>query len=125
MSARDDDLTLYLPGTVRVPLLNLLLAALDLGDGDQVVERVAADPWGDLDEFRRTVYRPLHGESSVPTPQAAVTEVTIEAKDVARIRGVLDGLSESFAGGVPWVGLSERERAAVTQLIADLQQSGG
>ena len=119
-----DDLNLYVSSAVRDRLLNLLSVSLELGQGASVIDHVGADPWGDLAEFRRCVYDPLHGNRTAPLTEEGLAKVTVPASDVEPLRAVVDGLSESYSGGVPWVTLDERERSAVNELIAALDNRG-
>jgi hypothetical protein len=117
-----DDLSLHLPSGVRESLLNLLSVSLELGPDADVIDHVGVEPWGDLDSFRETVYDPLHGRRAAPRRQH-VTTLTIRAHNLEPFRTVLDGLAEGFSGGVPWVPLSERERTAVKEVLAELKRA--
>jgi hypothetical protein len=103
---------------VRPVLRRLLRAALELPTGSRVVDHLPLNPWGDLEEFRRAIFMPLHGEGDARGGEPGGVELVIEPGDVVHIRAVIDGLAESVAGGVPWVAVSEQERDAVTRLLA-------
>lgn len=109
---------------VRETFVRLLQHAVSMPGGSRVADYLGADPWGDVEEFRRLIYRPLHRDPSSAADATTTAAVTVEAEDVDAIRTVLDGLGESFAGGVPWVELSESERRATERLLARLASDG-
>lgn len=117
-----DSVILPLTPDSRASLLMLLSTALELSEGSHVVDHLPVNPWGDIDEFRRAVFLPLHGnaESSAPTPHRE--EVVLSPDEVAPIRAIVDGLAESISGGCPWVELTDPEREAAERLVARLQE---
>lgn len=114
---------LHLTSEVRATLVALLTATLTMEAEAQVVDHLASNPWGDLEAFRRSVYFPLV-EGRVEESGLDRIDIEIEATNVPPIRDVMTGLAESFSGGVPWVALSEAERAAVEKLLAQLARQG-
>jgi hypothetical protein len=114
------ELRLHMSESVGVTLSQMLRTALDLTDGRSVADRLPVNPWGDVDEFRRRVYLPLHGEPVDSQPSPANSELVLEPEEIAPIREVLDGIAESFSGGNPWVALTDRERRAVERVLARL-----
>jgi hypothetical protein len=110
--------TIYLTEGVRPVLVRLLRAALELPKGSRVVDSLPLNPWGNIEEFRRAVFLPLHGEEAPTMAGLGGVALTIEPDDVRPIRDVLDGLAESITGGTPWVAPSQEERLAVNRLLA-------
>lgn len=115
-----DQLRLHMSESVRATLVQLLTTALDLVDANSVADHLPVNPWGDVDEFRRAVYLPLHGEPGDWQPSPMDYELVLEPDEIVPVRDVLDGLAESFSGGNPWVALTDRERRAVESLLARL-----
>lgn len=106
---------------VRATLLELLEQALEIPTGGDVLDHLPSNPWGDLEDLRRSVYAPLHGRGRQGDNRADRQPVVVEAEDVEPIRSVLDGLAESFSDGVPWVAVSPAERRAIERLILHLR----
>jgi hypothetical protein len=97
-----------------------------MATGARVIDSLPINPWGDLDEFRKQVYGPIHGTApAAPTLAGDQTSVFIDADDVARIKDVLDGLGESISGGVPWIAVTDEEREAVNRLVKQLEADAG
>ena len=67
-----------------------------------------------------TFVRALLSYSAVRWRYLAAPTVFVDAEDVEPIRNVLDGLAESFSGGVPWVAVTPAERQALERLISRL-----
>jgi hypothetical protein len=111
---------LVLDEEVRQKLAALLTAALEMPEGARVVDHVSRTPWGDVEDFRRAVYLPLHGAASARERGADATEVIVEPHEVAPMKDVLEGLAESISGGVPWTGLTAPEREATTRIASRL-----
>lgn len=101
-------------GTLRL----LLTAAASMPEGARVVDHLPSNPWGDLDDFQTSVYEPLRTGTSVDPSTPG--RLAVADTDVASLFGVLQGLSESFAGGVPWSALSGDERAVVSRCLRSL-----
>ena len=108
--------SLRLTDETRATLLELLAVALELPRAANVLDHLPSEPWGDLEELRRRVYDPLHGEASPGDGHA----VHIAAADVEPLRAVLDGIAECYSGGAPWPPLTDAERVAVERLISAL-----
>ena len=115
-----DAVRLALSEELRASLIRLLRAALSMESGSTVVDHVPANPWGDLAEFRSAIYEPLHGEASASSPPHEHAVLLLDSHEVGPIRDVLDGISEAYAGGNPWVVLDDRERQAATSVLARL-----
>lgn len=113
-------LRLHMSESVRATLVQLLTAVLDLADGNSVADHLPVNPWGDVDEFRRLVYLPLHGEPTHRQPPPSNSELILEREEIVPIRDVVHGLAESFSDGNPWVALTDRERRAVECVLARL-----
>jgi hypothetical protein len=111
-----ESVRLMLTEVTRATLLALLRVALELPRGAAVIDHLGDEPWGELEELRRRVYRPLEGS---PPPDDGEA-VTVSGPDVSPVRSVLDGLAEGYAGGTPWAPLTDDERAAAERLVAAL-----
>lgn len=115
-----DQLRLHMSENVRATLVQMLTTALDLVDADSVADHLPVNPWGDVDEFRRAVYLPLHGEPGDGHLSPVDYDLVLGPDEIVPVRDVLDGLAESISGGIPWVALTDRERLAVESLLARL-----
>jgi hypothetical protein len=68
-----DSLVLNLTPGVRVALENLLTIAGRLEDNARIVDHLPDEPYGDLDEFRRSVYEPLRNRRSVTADRVTIS----------------------------------------------------
>jgi hypothetical protein len=112
--------TLPLTPATRDTLRSLLAVSTELGEGARVVDYLPVAPWGDLDEFRRRVYEPLR--LSAPPSEGSANSIEVTSDDARLIWSVLQGLAESFSGGVPWSPLSRSELEAVNRCLAALDE---
>jgi hypothetical protein len=124
MPMRSKAVTLVLSDEVRASLAEVLRCASEMPDGAQVIEHLPANPWGDVEEFRNAVHRPLHGEPASIEPGGGLP-IAIRASEIAELREVLDSVSESYAGGSPWVALTEQEREVISAVLARLAGEQG
>lgn len=124
MPMRKRPVTLVLGNDVRRALETLLRTALVLPEGAPVVDHLSRNPWSDLEDFRRQVHQPLHGSAVLPLRTRGQREIRLEAADVGTLRDVLDGLAESFSGGIPWAPLTSREREVVQRVASKLMTDG-
>ena len=114
----DEPLSLRVREDVLDALVALLRTATRLAEGDRVIDHLPANPWGDLQQFRRSVYLPLRGTPSSDYPTPAATEILVRPDEVTLIRGVVDRIAESYSGGVPWGEVTESEQQAIEKLLA-------
>ena len=91
--ARAGDLRLDLSPRMREALARLLRVAVALRRDWPTFVRLPDNPCGDLEEFRRTVYLPLHGAPSTG-------EVVVPQGDIGPLRDLLDSLDVLGGGGV-------------------------
>lgn len=89
-------------------------------EGSDVDAYLSAAPWGDLEEFRNTIYYPLRGRDVRAIQRESGVELAVPAGDVEPLRAVIDGLAESYSGGTPWTTLRRDERDAVERLLAQM-----
>jgi hypothetical protein len=114
-------LTLNLTPKIRVALENMLTVAGRLEDNAQIVEHFQDELFGDLEEFRVTVYEPLRDKCSVSTGQGK--NFTLDVQDAGLIFDVIKGIAEGWVGGTPWKAMSPAERSAVDLFLEELRQS--
>lgn len=107
------------PG-VRVALENLLTIAGRLEDNARVVDHLPDEPYGDLDEFRRSVYEPLRNRQSVTAGQG--DNFSLDLRDADLVFDVIKGIDDGWVGGTPWKAMSLAERSAVDRLLETLRQ---
>jgi hypothetical protein len=115
-----DSLVLNLTPGVRDALENLLTIAGRLEDNARIVDHLPDEPYGDLDEFRRSVYEPLRDRRSATTGQG--DNFSLDLRDADLIFDVIKGMSEGWAGGTPWKAMSPAERSAVDRFLETLHQ---
>ena len=114
----NEPLSLRVRKDVLDALVVLLRTATLLSEGDRVIDRLPPNPWSDLNEFRRSVYLPLHGTPATDRTGPAATEILVRPDEVALIRGVVDRIAESYSGGVPWGEVTEAEQQAIEKFLA-------
>jgi hypothetical protein len=113
-------LTLTLTPEIRAALENLLTVAGQLEDNAQIVEHFQDEPFGDLEEFRVSVYEPLRDKRSVSAGPGK--KFTLNVQDAALIFDVIKGIAEGWVGGTPWKEMSPAERSAVDFFLEELRQ---
>jgi hypothetical protein len=113
-----DRVRLYLTPAIRDALVRLLRAALVMPHGSHIDDYIPQDPWTDVNEFRLSIYLPLHGEPV--EPRSGRADLSIDVEQASPIRGVIDDLAESYSGGRPWPALTETDRRAVSRLVDSL-----
>ena len=112
--------TLNLTPEVRAALENLLTIARRLEDSARIVDHLPDQPYGDIDEFRRSVYEPLRDRRSVTAGQG--DNFNLDLRDADLVFDVIKGISEGWAGGTPWKAMSSAERSAVDHFLEILRQ---
>jgi hypothetical protein len=112
-------LTLNLTTEIRAALRNLLTTAGRLEDYARIVDHFPDEPFGDLDEFRRSVYEPLRDSRSVTTGPG--DSFNLDLEDSRLVFDVIHGISEGWAGGTPWMAMTPGERSAVDRLLDTLR----
>jgi hypothetical protein len=115
-----NSLILNLTPPVRRALENLLTVAEQLEDYARIVDHLPDEPYGDLDEFRRTVYEPLRDKRSVTEGHGE--NFSLDLEDVDLILDVLKGMDDGWTGGTPWKAMNPTERAAVDRFLETLRQ---
>ncbi|MDA0179363.1 GNAT family N-acetyltransferase [Solirubrobacter phytolaccae] len=110
-----EPVVLALTDDVRAVLVRLLEVALEAKAGARVIDLLGEDPWGDLPALVEQVYKPLEAGRSEPG------DVTITAYEVRPLLAVLEGLGESYSGGVPWVELDPVESYVVRRVLDRLR----
>ena len=119
MPLTEGPVTLVLDSDAHMTLARMLKLALGLPTGTDAADHLPVNPWGDMDNFRRAVYIPLHGGGpSTPSSMAGAQEVVIEPGNVAPIRDVLDRLARNFSSGSEWTAPSALERGAIEPALA-------
>jgi hypothetical protein len=113
-------LTLNLTTEVRAALENLLTIAGQLDDNAKIIDHLPDEPYGDLDEFRRSVYEPLRDGRSVTAGDG--DNFSFDHQDVGPVFDVIRGISEGWAGGTPWKVMSSAERPAVDRFLKELSR---
>jgi hypothetical protein len=113
-----DSLTLNLTRQVRSTLVNLLTVVGRLEDYARIIDHYSDDLYGDLDEFRRSVYVPLRDNRSVTEGPGDNFCLTI--KDARLIFDVLKGIDDGWVGGTPWKAMNPAERSAVDRFLEAL-----
>jgi hypothetical protein len=73
-------------------LRELLEGALRLEPDAYVVPFLPADPWGDLVEFRHSIYDPLRTATPAPSGASASVDVEVPDEDRTLLFDVLDAL---------------------------------
>jgi hypothetical protein len=114
-------LTLNLTPEIQAVLEHLLTLAGRLEDNARIIEHFQDGLFGDLEEFRVTVYEPLRDKRSVKTGQGK--NFTLDLHDAGLVFDVIEGIAEGWAGGVPWKVMSLAERSAVDRFLEALRQS--
>ncbi len=104
----------------KAALVELLAVALELRDDAYVVEHLPDDPWGDMAEFRDSIYVPLEHARSSRALEDPAERLILDAHEARPLFSVLEGLAESFSGGVPWVALTAEARDTVTWVLRQL-----
>jgi hypothetical protein len=112
-------LTLNLTPKIRAALQNLLTTAGRLEDYARIVDHFPDEPFGDLDEFRRSVYEPLRASRSGTTGPG--DNFNLDLNDSRRIFDVIKGIADGWAGGTPWMAMTPAERSAVDRLLDTLR----
>lgn len=115
-----NSLTLNLTPGARAALENLLTIAGRLEDNARIVDHLPDEPYGDLDEFRRSVYEPLRDGRSVTAGPG--DNFSLDLQDAGLIFDVVEGISDGWAGGTPWKAMSSAERSAVDRFLETLRQ---
>jgi hypothetical protein len=113
-------LSLNLTPEIRLALDNLLTVAGRLEDDARIIDHFPDDLYGDLDEFRLTVYEPLRDKRSVTTGQG--DNFTLDLRDVGLVFDVLKGIGDGWVGGTPWKAMTPAERSAVDRFLETLRQ---
>jgi len=113
-------LTLNLTPEIRAALENLLTTAGRLEDDARIIEHFHDDLFGDLKEFRVTVYEPLRDKRSVKTGPGR--NYALDLQDAGLVFDVIKGISEGWSGGTPWKAVSPVERSAVNRFLGELRQ---
>lgn len=116
-------LTLNLTPEIRKVLENLLMIAGRLKDDARIIEHFQDELFGDLGEFRVTVYEPLKDKRSVQTGPGKT--YTLDLRDAGLIFDVIKGIADGWAGGTPWKAMSLAERSAVDRFLGELRQLRG
>ncbi len=117
-------LTLNLTPKIRAALEDLLTIAGRLQDNARIVEQFQDDePFGDLEEFRVTVYEPLRDKRSVTTGLGK--NYTLDLQDAGLVFDVIKGIAEGWVGGTPWKEMSLGERSAVDRFLKELHKPQG
>jgi hypothetical protein len=113
-------LTLNLTPKIRATLENLLTTAGRLEDDARIIEHFQNDLFGDLEEFRVTVYEPLRDKRSVKTGPGR--NYALDLQDAGLVFDVIKGIAEGWSGGTPWKAMRPAERSAVDRFLAELGQ---
>lgn len=113
-------LTLNLTPGIRITLENLLTIAGRLEDNSRIVDYFPDEPYGDLDEFRQSVYEPLRDRRFVTAGHGDI--FNLDLRDAGLVFDVIKGISEGWAGGTPWKVMSSAERSAVGRFLEILRQ---
>lgn len=113
-------LTLNLTPEVRIALENQLTIAERLEDNARIVDHFPDEPFGDLDEFRRSVYEPLRDRRSVTAGRG--NNFSLNLNDAGLLFDVIKGIDDGWVGGTPWKAMSSAERAAVDRFLEMLRQ---
>jgi len=113
-------LTLNITPEVQAVLENMLVIAGQMGDDARVVDRLPDKPYGDLDEFRRSVYDPLRDKRSVAAGRG--DNFTLDLGDADLIFDVIKGISDGWVGGTSWKAMSSAERSAVDRFLEALRR---
>ena len=113
-------LTLNLTPEIRAALENLLTTAGRLEDDARIIEHFQDELFGDLEEFRVTVYEPLREKRSVKTGPGR--NYALDLQDAGLVFDVIKGISEGWSGGTPWKAVSPVERSAVNRFLGELRQ---
>lgn len=113
-------LTLNVTPEIRAALENMLTTAERLEDDARIIEHFQDDLFGDLEEFRVTVYEPLRDKRSVETGPGK--NYVLDLQDAGLVFDVIKGISEGWAGGTPWKAMTPTERSAVDRFLGQLRQ---
>lgn len=113
-------LTINLTPEIRAALENLLTVAGRLEDDAQIVEHFVDEPFGDLEQFRMSVYEPLRDKRSVKAGPGK--NYTLDLEDAGLVFDVIKGIAEGWAGGTPWKAFSFAERSAVDRFLGELRR---
>lgn len=113
-------LTLNLTPAIRAALENLLATAARLEDDARIIEHFEDNLFGDLKEFRVTVYEPLRDKRSVVTGPGR--SYALDHPDASLVFDVIKGIDEGWCGGTPWKAMTPAERSAVDRFLAELRQ---
>ena len=112
-------LTLNLTPEIRAVLENLLTIAGRLEDDARIIEHFQDELFGDLEEFRVTVYEPLREKRSVKTGPGK--NYALDLQDAGLVFDVIKGIADGWAGGTPWKEMSLAERSAVDRFLGELR----
>ena len=115
-----NSLALNLTPEARTALENLLTIAGRLEDNARIVDHLSDEAYGDLDEFRRSVYEPLRDSRSVTAGPG--DNFSLDLQDAGLIFDVVKGISDGWVGGTPWKAMSSAERSAVDRFLETLRQ---
>ena len=116
-------LTLHLTPHWRSTLANLLSWAVSAQEGSQLNESFSAGAvWGgDLERFIADINDPVMGEGASPSrDEPGQRAIDLTPAEVHSLRGILTGLSESWAGGVPWPRLTAAQRGPIVEVLERL-----
>jgi len=114
-------MTLVLDRDLRSALVGLLGHASSMPSGARVDTVMGSEPWGDLDHFRTHVFDPVTGRAqAAPCTQLCAPTLTLvlTRDETEKLASILQGLSESMAGGVPWTALSDAEKQVVAGVVS-------
>ena len=115
-----ESITVNFTSGVRAALDNLLTVAEHLEDNARIVDHLPDEPYGNLDEFRVSVYEPLRDTRSVTSGPGR--NYTFASSDARLVFNVLEGLSEGWTGGTPWKALNPAERSALERFLGTLRR---
>jgi hypothetical protein len=115
-----NSLVLNLTPGVRAALENLLTIAGRLEDNARIVDHLPDEPYGDLDEFRRSVYEPLRDRRSVTAGHG--DNFSLDLRDADLVFDVIKGMDDGWVGGTPWKAMSLAERSVVDRFLETLHQ---
>ena len=114
-------LELRLSRSVVERFQHVVAAVLRLSSHTDVAGYLGADPWGDLEAFRREVYEPMQTSDPAKGRQPVGTvRVGIATSDLAEMNRVLDDPYESYSGGRRWLTITPEQRTMFERLAAQL-----
>lgn len=92
-------LTINLTPEIRAVLENLLTVAGRLEDDARIIQHFEDEPFGDIEQFRMSVYEPLRDKR--PVKAGAGKNYTLDFQDAGLVFDVIKGIAESWTGGTP------------------------